>query len=103
MANNLLFRIGITNQLVTSVVVVVLALALYIMLKQVNKSLASLAFYLKLVEASIVAVIALLIFIALQFLQGQAYLTIFEQEQVQALVGFFLNLQYLISVHEFEY
>ena len=97
MANALLFRIGIANQLVTSVVVVVLALTLYKILKQVNKSLASLALYLKLVEASIVAVIALLNFIALQFLNGQAYLTVFEPEQVQALVGLFLNVHISVT------
>ncbi len=91
MANELLFRIGITIELIMSVGLVVLATALYIILKPVNKSLALLALSLKLVEAAIVVAIVLVSFIALQILTGQAYLTAFTPEQLQAPVGFLLN------------
>ncbi len=91
MANELLFRIGITIELIMSVGLVVLALALYIILKPVNKNLALLGLSLKLIEAAIVAVIVLVSFIALQILNGQAYLTAFTPEQLQVLVGFLLN------------
>lgn len=97
MANELLFRIGITNQLIFSISGVVLALALYIILKPVNKNLALLALFLKLMEAIIGAVIALCSFMALLILNGQASLTAFEQEYIQALVGLFLNGRISIS------
>ena len=90
-ANELLFRIGITIELIMSVGLVVLATALYIILKPVNKSLALLGLSLKLVEAAIVAVIVLVTFIALQILNAQTYITAFTPGQLQAPVGFLLN------------
>jgi len=91
MTNEFQFRIGITIELLMSVGLIVLGLALYIILKPVNKNLALLALLLKVVEASIVAGIVLVNFIALQILNGEAYLTIFTPEQLQASVGFLLN------------
>ena len=91
MANELLFRIGITIELIMSVGLIVLALALYIILKPVNKNLALLALFLKLVEATIVVAIVLVSFIALQILKGEAYLTAFTPEQLQVPVGLILN------------
>jgi len=90
-SNELLFRIGITIELFMSAGLIVLATALYIILKPVNKNLALLALLLKVVEASIVAVIVLVNFIALQILNGEAYLTVFTPEQLQAPIGFLLN------------
>ncbi len=91
MANELQFRIGITIELTMSVGLIVLALALYIILKPVNKNLALLALLWKLVEATMVAVIVLVSFIALQILNGEAYLTAFTPEQLQVPVGLILN------------
>ena len=91
MANELLFRIGITIELIMSVGLIVLGLALYIILKPVNKNLALLALLLKLVEATIVVAIVLVSFIALQILNGEAYLTAFTLEQLQVPVGLILN------------
>ncbi|MGB3094040.1 MAG: DUF4386 domain-containing protein [Candidatus Zixiibacteriota bacterium] len=96
MANELLFRIGITVELFMSVGLVVLALALYIILKPVNKNLALLALFLKLAEAIIAAVIVLVSFIALQVLKGDAYLTVFTPEQLQVPVGLILNAHFAI-------
>ena len=93
MANELLFRIGITNELLFSISGVVLALALYIILKPVNKNLALLALFLKLMEAIIGAVMVLVAFFALQMLNGKAYLTVFKPEQLQDIVGLFLNVR----------
>jgi len=93
MANELLFRIGITNELILSIIGVVLSLALYIILKPVNKNLALLALYWKLAESILVAVIVLVTFIALQMLNGKAYLTVFKPEQLQDIVGLFLNVR----------
>ncbi len=97
LANEFLFRIGIINDLITPVVAVLLALALYIILKSVNKNLALLALLLKLTEAILWAVIALGNFIVLLILNGQASLTVFEPEQLQALVGLFLNARMSVS------
>jgi len=93
MANELLFRIGITNQLIFSISGVVLALALYILLKPVNKNLALLALLLKLIEAIIGAVMVLVAFFALQMLNGITYLTVFKPEQLQDIVGLFLSVR----------
>ena len=90
-ANELLFRIGITIELIMSVGLIVLALSLYIILKPVNKNLALLALLLKLVEATVVVAIVLVSFIALQILNGEAYLTAFTPEQLQVPVGLILN------------
>ena len=65
-ANDSIFRIGITIELIMSVGLVVLALALFTILKPVNRNLALLALSLKLVEAASVAVIVLVYFVALQ-------------------------------------
>ena len=92
MTNELLFRIGMTNELLLSVGAIVLALALYITLKPVNTNLALLALSWKLAEAVIMAVIALFNFISLQIILGTAYLTVFEPQQLQALVGYFLSI-----------
>ncbi|MHC4638954.1 MAG: DUF4386 domain-containing protein [Planctomycetota bacterium] len=96
MANELLFRIGIAIELIMSVGLIVLALALYIILKPVNKNLALLALLWKLVEATIVAAIVLVSFIALQVLKGDAYLTVFAPEQLQVPVGLILNAHFAI-------
>jgi hypothetical protein len=97
LANEFLFRIGIINELITAVVVVVLAVVLYIILKPVNKNLALLALFLKLVEAILWAVIPLGLFVALLFLNGQTYLSVFEPEQIQALVGVFFNAHITVT------
>ena len=91
MANELLFRIGITIELFMSVGLIALALALYIILKPVNKNLAMLALFLKLVEATIMAVTVLVPYIALQVLNGVAYQTAFTLEQLQFPLGLIFN------------
>ncbi|MFC1539172.1 DUF4386 domain-containing protein [Candidatus Latescibacterota bacterium] len=90
--NELLFRVGIANELILAVCAVVLAISLYIMLKMVNRNLALLALFWKLAEGIIMAVIALLNYIVLQILNGKASLTVFEPEHLHALVGFFINM-----------
>ena len=91
MTNEFLFRIGITIELIMSIGLIVLAFALYTILKPVNKNLALVALLLKLAEAIIAAVIVLISFIALQILNGEAYLTMFTLEQLQVPVGLILN------------
>lgn len=94
MSNEFQFRIGITIELIMSVGLIVLGLALYIVLKPVNKNLALLALLLKLVEATIAAAIVLISFIALQVLNGDVYVTVFTPAQLQVPVGLFLNAHF---------
>ncbi len=91
MANEFQFRIGISIELIMSIGLIVLAWALYTILKPVNKNLALLALLLKLVEATIAAAIVLVSFIALQVLNGDANVTVFTPEQLQVSVGLILN------------
>jgi hypothetical protein len=93
MANELLFRIGIMDELVFSIVGIVLALALYIMLKPINKHFALLALCWKLIDAIVVIVNVLIAFIALQMLNGKAFLTAFKLEQLQDIAGLFFNIR----------
>jgi len=91
MSNELLFRIGITIELIMALGLIVLAMALYSILKTVNRNLALLAILLKLAEAIIATIIVLVSFIALQISNAEAYLTVFSPEQLRAPVGFLLN------------
>jgi len=91
MANEFLFRMGLTIELFMSLGLIVLAFALFLILKKVNKSLALFALLLKVVEATIAAVIVLVSFIALQNLNGEVYPAAFTMEQLQFPAGLILN------------
>ncbi len=93
MANEQLFRIGIANELIFAISGIVLAAALYIILKPVNRNLALVALVLKLAESVVSAVIVLVSFIALQMLNGKASLTVIKPEQLQDILGLFLNVR----------
>ena len=93
MAKELLFRIGLMDELVFSIVGIVLALALYIMLKPINKHLALLALCWKLIDAIVVIVNVLIAFIALQMLNGKTFLTELKLEQLQDIAGLFFNIR----------
>lgn len=97
MTNELLFRIGVVNELICSVGAIAFALVLYILLRRVNKNLASLAVLLKMTEAILLAVIALGHFIALLMLKGQSTSAVFEAGQIQALVGLFVGLYFQLG------
>jgi hypothetical protein len=91
MAHELMFRIGIAGEIMMFVLVILLSLALYVILKTVNRNLALLALLWRLGEAIIgggVAVISGLI--PLLLLNGEAAI---ETEQLQALVGTFLDVR----------
>ena len=92
MANELLFRIGIASDLMIAVSGIVLSLALYIILKPVNRNLALFALCLKMADAVLAAVTVSLSFLALQMITGDAYLTAGNPEQVQELIGLFLGV-----------
>ena len=91
MANELLFRIGVASEIIMFVLVVILSLALYVILKTVNKNLALAALFLRFGEAIIGGVVTLLSgLIPLLLLNSEA---VFETKQLHALVGLFLNIR----------
>jgi len=91
MANELLFRIGVAGEIIMFVLVVLLSLALYVILKTVNKNLALAALFLRFGEAIIGGVVTVLSgLIPLLLLDSEA---VFETKQLHALVGLFLNIR----------
>ena len=92
MASESLFRFGIVNDLIAQTVGILLVLALYKLLKPVNKNQALLMVIFALVGIPIVMLNLLNQFAALLLLSGAGYLTVFAVDQLQALVMLFLNL-----------
>ncbi len=90
-ANELLFRIGISIELLMSLGLIILAVALYNILKSVNKNLALVALCIKLIEASLMAVTVLVPFIALQLSALETSQTVFSSEQLMYPIGIIFN------------
>ena len=84
-AHERLFRLGIANNLAVFAADVALIIALYVVLKPVNRSLALLAAAWGLIEAAILVVVTLSDFDVLRILSGVDYLRAFEADQLQAL------------------
>ena len=90
-ANELQFRMTIATELITFAAVTVLALVLYVVLKPVHKTVAQLGLFWRLGEASIYAIVLLLRYLSLTVLSEAEYLSAFDQAEINALVGFFLD------------
>jgi hypothetical protein len=91
LANEFQFRAGLTIELFMSICLIVLAMALYVVLKPINKNLARFALFLKLMEAAIVAAIVLVSFIALQVSLGNGYSAGSTPDHMLVTVGVSLN------------
>ena len=91
MANKGLFRMGICSLIIVAILDVVVAWALYILLKPVNKSLSLLSAWFRLVYATILGIVLYNLFNVLQLLSGVDYLTAFEPNQLYAQMMLFLN------------
>lgn len=101
MENLTLFRIGILSFIIMVIFDVVLAWALYILLKPVDKNLSLLSAWLRLVNGTIFGIALYHLFGVLQILSGAHYLTVFETGQLQAQVLLFLdafNVTWLIGL-----
>ena len=85
MAHETLFRINIACNLIYVVNVVVQIAALYVVLKPVNRNLALVAAFCRLVFALMWGVTALDSFGALRLLGDAAYLPVFQADQLQTL------------------
>jgi len=91
MASEQLFRTYIASWLIVLAADAVVAWALYVFLKPVNKSLSLLAAWFRLVFVAIFGIALLNLLIVLQLLSGADYLTVFEPNQLQAQAMSFVN------------
>ena len=87
-----LFRLGIAGELIGMVGFVFVALALYDLLKGVNRRNAAVMFILIVVSIPIAFVNELNSFAALVLVRGADFLSIFDKPQREALAMLFLNL-----------
>lgn len=90
-ANAQLFRVGIVCDLLTWAGVIVLNLALFELLAPVHRSLALLAAFWRLAEASVYGAITVSSFLVLALLTGPDYVQAFEPHQLQALARLLLG------------
>jgi len=93
-ANETLFRLGIAGQLIGQAGFIFVALALYDLLKGVNRWHASLMVTLVVVQIPIAFLNELNSIAALILVRGADFLSIFEKPQRDALAMFFLNLHF---------
>src|SRR5438309_6230541 len=84
-AHERLYRIGIANNIITFAIDVALIWALYILLRPVNRSLALLAVFFRLIETTIACVAIITSYVAMQFVSDADHLKPFDSEQLQAL------------------
>lgn len=91
MASELLFRIGFIGWLVHAFCEIVLSVLLYVLLKPVSKTIALLMASLRLIHIAILGINLLNLFFTLLLLSGADYLTVFETNQLHALVLLFLD------------
>ncbi len=94
LAHERLFRIGIAGDLIYCAGVVVLLTALYVILEPVNRGLALLGAFWRLVWVWMWLVMTLNLFDALRLLRGADYLRVFEAERLQALARLYLGTRF---------
>lgn len=90
LAHQRLFRLNIASDLIYATGVMVLLTTLYVVLKPVNRGLALLGAFFRLIYASMWIVIALNSLLALRILIGADYLRVFETDQAQAWARLYL-------------
>jgi hypothetical protein len=103
MASESLFRLGIVGNLFTFIANILLALALYQLLKVVNKNMASLMVILFLVGVPIAMLNEVSPLAVLRLLSGADYLKVYATDQLQALAYLLMGLhdQGLLIAHIF--
>jgi len=84
-AHERVFRLGIASNLLVFATDVVLFTALYVVLEGVNRRLALLATFFRLIETTVLIVAALNDFYVLRLLSGASYLTPVHSEELAAL------------------
>jgi hypothetical protein len=100
-ANEFLFRTGIFSFIIMVIFDIILAWALYVLLKPVNKNLSLLSGWFRLVNAAIFGIALYNLFNVLQLVSGAGYLQVFETGQLHARIMLYLeafNLTWLIGL-----
>jgi Domain of unknown function (DUF4386) len=92
-ASESLYRIGIANDLITQIIFIFLVLTLYQLLKRVNQRDALLMVILVLVSVPMSFLNMLNLSAPLIVLSGADFLSVFEQQQLDALAMLFLSLR----------
>jgi hypothetical protein len=95
MASESLFRLGIVSALLVQIINIFVVLALYKLLKLVNKNMALLMVIFILLGVPIAMLNELNQFAVLLLLHGADYLTVFTADQLRSLVFLFLDLHKL--------
>jgi len=90
-ASERLFRLAIVGELITVAGTVILVVALYAILRTIDRNVALLAAFWRLLENVVLAIIPLNAFVVLALLGGADYLRAFDAAQLQALAYVFLR------------
>lgn len=86
-----LFRIGICCFLMVAILDIIVAWALYVFLKPVNRSLSLLTAWIRIVYATVLIMVLVYLLNVLQLLHGADYLASFTTNQIQSQVMLSLN------------
>ncbi len=86
-----LFRTCICCFLIVTILDIIVAWALYIFLRPVNRSLSVLTAWLRIVYATMLGVLLLNLIIVVNLIHGSTNLSVFETNQLQAQVMLYLN------------
>lgn len=89
--NEGLFRLGILLEVFLAVGLVALGYSLYLLLKHLNPYLAKFAFILKVVEASLMTVVTLFSFFALQLLINSSQISTLNENSINVFAGFIFS------------
>jgi len=91
-ASERLFRIGALSHLICAIGDAVLLWALYIVLTPINRNVALLAAFLRLIECGVYGAVIVNDFAALRVLSGAAYLQVFDTQELQVLARLFISV-----------
>ena len=91
-ANEWLFSFGLISNLLSALFFLLAAWGLYVLLKQVNKSLAVLFLLLNSVGVAIQCLSVLNLFTSMQLLSGDEFLKVFQLDQLQAQAMYFIDM-----------
>lgn len=91
MGSEALFRLGLASFLVVFVLDLVIAWALYVVFRHLNRDVSLLTAWFRLVYTALLGVALIFLFLVLQLVGGAEYLTAFEAGQLDAHVTVFLE------------
>jgi len=98
LASEGLFRLAIVSDAVVFLLEIVLVVMLYVLLKPVSQTLSLVAAFARLAMTIVQGMNLLNYFAALLLLSGAGYLTVFEPDQLHALVLLFLNAHETVAL-----